>query len=145
MNKIDENYTDTSDQFLSEQKPLATTGADKEKILPFASVQREHLADILSEKTSLPKRDLSAALDLVREAYEAIRLAEERTATAERYSRELNDYHGEYSRAAETRISALESRAEAAEARAKEAEEWLLRFHDAIVNGFERTIGSKRK
>jgi hypothetical protein len=40
-------------------------------------------------------------------------------------------------------MSALEKRLEGAESRAKEAEEWLLRFHDAIVEGFSGILKVK--
>ena len=41
------------------------------------------------------KRDWSSAIDLVNEACEAVRLAEERAMTAERYSQQLNQYYAE--------------------------------------------------
>ena len=86
-----------------------------------------------------PARDWSAALDLVNEAYEAIRIAEERASAAEAYSTQLAQYHAEQLRVAEARLSAAEKRAEVAEARARDAEEWLVKFHDTIVDGFHRT------
>lgn len=86
-----------------------------------------------------PQRDWSAALDLVNEAYEAIRIAEERAAAAEDYSKQLTQYHSEQLRVADARLAAAEKRAEAAEARAREAEDWLVKFHDAILDGFQKT------
>ena len=85
------------------------------------------------------QRDWSAALDLVNEAYEAIRIAEERAAAAEDYSKQLTQYHSEQLRVADARLAAAEKRAEAAEARAREAEDWLVKFHDAILDGFQKT------
>ena len=85
------------------------------------------------------QRDWSAALDLVNEAYEAIRIAEERAAAAEDYSKQLTQYHSEQLRVADARLAATEKRAEAAEARAREAEEWLVKFHDTILDGFQKT------
>ena len=90
-----------------------------------------------------PKRDWSAALDLVNEAFEAIRMAEERTAAAEDYQRQLIQHHAEQIRALENRLSNSEKRAEAAEARAKETEAWLVKYHDTIVDGFQRTFVSR--
>jgi hypothetical protein len=88
----------------------------------------------------LQKRDWSSAIDLVNEACEAVRLAEERASTAERYSQQLNQYYAEQVRGLELRLQTAEKRAEAANARAAEAEEWLIRFHDAIVSGFKGVL-----
>lgn len=84
------------------------------------------------------RRDWAAAIDLVKEASEAVRFAEERAETAETYSRQLAAFHKEQIKAAEQRIAAAERRADAALQRANEAESWLNRFHDAIVQGFGR-------
>jgi hypothetical protein len=92
------------------------------------------------EDKPLPKRDWSSAIDLVNEACEAVRLAEERASTAERYSQQLNQYYAEQVRGLELRLQTAEKRAEAANARATEAEEWLIRFHDAIVSGFKGVL-----
>lgn len=86
-----------------------------------------------------PQRDWSAALDLVNEAYEAIRIAEERAAAAEDYSKQLTQYHSEQLRVTDARLAAAEKRAEAAEARARDAEDWLVKFHDTILDGFQKT------
>jgi hypothetical protein len=92
------------------------------------------------EEKSLQKRDWSSAIDLVNEACEAVRLAEERASTAERYSQQLNQYYAEQVKGLELRLQTAEKRAEAANARAAEAEEWLIRFHDAIVTGFKGVL-----
>ncbi len=84
------------------------------------------------------RRDWGAAIDLVKEASEAIRFAEERAQAAEDYSAQLATYHKEQLKAAEGRIAAAERRAEVAQLRAAEAESWLSRFHDAINEGFGR-------
>lgn len=84
------------------------------------------------------RRDWGAAIDLVKEASEAIRFAEERAQAAEDYSAQLTAYHKEQLKAAEARIAAAERRAEAAQLRATEAESWLSRFHEAINEGFGR-------
>ena len=83
-----------------------------------------------------PVRDWAAAVDLVNEAAEAVRLADERAQAAERQSQELADYYGEKTKTAEARIAILESRIKSSEAKVREAEEWLVRFHDAIMAGF---------
>ena len=84
------------------------------------------------------RRDWGAAIDLVKEASEAIRFAEERAQAAEDYSNQLTTYHKEQLKAAEARVAAAERRAEVAQLRASEAESWLSRFHDAINEGFGR-------
>jgi hypothetical protein len=92
------------------------------------------------EEKPLQKRDWSSAIDLVNEACEAVRLAEERASTAERYSQQLNQYYAEQVRGLELRLQSAEKRADAANTRAAEAEEWLVRFHDAIVTGFKGVL-----
>ena len=82
-------------------------------------------------------RDWAAAIDLVKEASDAIHLAEKKAAEAETYSQQLISRHREQTKAAEARIAAAERRADAATKRAVEAEEWLVKFHDAIIKGFE--------
>ena len=84
------------------------------------------------------RRDWGAAIDLINEASEAVRWAEERAQTAEDYSKQLAAFHKEQLKAAEQRVANAEKRAEAALLRAAEAEAWLTRFHDAIVEGFGR-------
>jgi hypothetical protein len=69
-----------------------------------------------------------------------VRLAEERASTAERYSQQLNQYYAEQVKGLELRLQTAEKRADAANARAAEAEEWLIRFHDAIVSGFKGVL-----
>lgn len=81
-------------------------------------------------------RDWSAAVDLISEAAEAVRLADERAQAAEKYSQELADYYNEQAKAAETKIAVLESRLKASDVKLRDAEEWLARFHDAIMAGF---------
>lgn len=81
-------------------------------------------------------RDWASAVELINEAAEAVRMADERAAAAERYSQELAQYYTEQAKAAELKIAGLEKRLEVTEAKAREAEEWLIRFHDAIMSGF---------
>ena len=46
-------------------------------------------------------------------------------------------------RGLEVRLLAAEKRGEAANVRAAEAEEWLVRFHDAIVGGFKGVLDQR--
>lgn len=111
-----------------------------ERILQFSASLKDRASAVPNERSGGPKRDWSAALDLVNEAFEAIRMAEERAAAAEDYQRELIQHHAEQMRAIENRLAAAERRAEMAEARAKETESWLVKYHDTIVDGFQRTF-----
>ncbi len=112
---------------------LRFTNAFKDKVMPLAG----------GERASSGKRDWSSALDLVNEAFEAIRMAEERAIAAEDYHQQLIQHHKEQIKALEQRLSVTEKRAELAESRAKDADAWLARFHDTIVDGFQRTFVSK--
>lgn len=97
---------------------------------------------IVSPKPKVPPaaapvgRDWASAIELINEAAEAVRLADERANAAERYSQELAQYYTEQAKAAELKIAGLEKRLEVTEGKAREAEEWLIRFHDAIMSGF---------
>ena len=84
------------------------------------------------------RRDWGAAIDLVKEACEAIRFAEERAQAAQDYAKQLVSHHKEQLKAADARTAAAERRAEQALQRAVDAESWLARLHDAIVEGFTR-------
>lgn len=91
------------------------------------------------------QRDWSSALDLIQEASEAIRISEERAADLETQMQQVAAQAAEEIRLLEVqiatgaqRLQASEERVRAAEARANEAEAWLVRLHDAILNGFRR-------
>lgn len=114
----------------------------QERVLDFSSAVKDKLSLAASEQAG-GKRDFSAALDLVNEAFEAIRLAEERAAAAEEHKADLLQRHAEQVRVLEGRLAASEKRAEALEGRAKTAETWLSKFHDTIVDEFQRTFTSK--
>jgi hypothetical protein len=86
------------------------------------------------------RRDWAAALDLINEACEAVKMSEQRAKDAELYNLNLVQSHAEQMKRAETRAQAAEGRAEAAERRAAEAEEWLLLFHDTIVAGVKGVL-----
>ena len=90
-------------------------------------------------------RDWSSALDLIREATEAISISEERVADLEAQLHQVTTTANEEMRdlnvkiaAAERRAQKAEERARTAETRANEAETWLVRIHDAVLNGFRR-------
>ena len=124
------------------EKPGSEASTEAEKVLRLVLSGAGGPAggDSGREEKSLQKRDWSSAIDLVNEACEAVRLAEERASTAERYSQQLNQYYAEQVKGLELRLQTAEKRAEAANARAAEAEEWLIRFHDAIVTGFKGVL-----
>lgn len=91
------------------------------------------------------QRDWSSALDLIREASEAIRISEERASELEIQVQQVAAQAAEEIRILESRIAsgdqrlqATEERLRAAEARANEAEAWLVRLHDAILTEFAR-------
>lgn len=103
----------------------------RDKVFQFAP--RTETAD---QAAPAPRRDWGAAIDLIKEASEAVRLAEERATTAEEYSHQLSNFHKEQLKTMEAKIATAERRAEVANLRAVEAESWLARYHDAIVQGF---------
>lgn len=113
----------------------------RETVLKFSSSFKDRAPT--AERGDSPKRDWSSAIDLVNEAFEAIRLADERAVAAENYHQQLVQHHKEQVKTMESRIAVSEKRAEVAEQRAKDAESWLARFHDTIVDGFQRTFTVK--
>jgi chromosome segregation ATPase len=121
------------------EQPAPNTEADRDRVLKFSFKDRSNG----SERADPLKRDWSSAIDLVNEAFEAIRLADERAVAAENYHQQLIQHHKEQVKSLEGRIAAAEKRADTAEARLKDAESWLARFHDTIVDGFQRTFASK--
>ena len=132
------------------EKPGSETSAEAERVLRLVLSGAGGGAgsggaggEAARDEKPLQKRDWSSAIDLVNEACEAVRLAEERASTAERYSQQLNQYYAEQVKGLELRLQTAEKRAEAANARAAEAEEWLIRFHDAIVSGFKGVLDAR--
>ena len=121
----------------------ALDGDSQERVLKFSSNFRDRPAGQGGDRGEGLKRDWSSAIDLVNEAFEAIRLADERAIAAENYHQQLVQHHKEQVKGLEARIGAAEKRADAAEGRLKDAEAWLARFHDTIVDGFQRTFASK--
>ena len=90
-------------------------------------------------------RDWSSALDLVREAGEAIRIAEERATDLQsqlhrvtaQATAEVRRLETQLANAAQLALKA-EERARVAEQRAAEAEGWLVRLYDAVMTSFGR-------
>jgi hypothetical protein len=117
--------------------------AGLKKVLPVALAPRDPAPELDRDNTAPTPRDWSAALDLVRQAAEMIRAAEQRAEEREALTREVVQRATQQLEAAEARIQAAEARARAAEARAraaeasaKEADEWLGRIHHVIVEEF---------
>lgn len=121
---------------LPEPASVETANDAADKVFHFlpAAIERP------PEKRVAGGRDWGAALDLITEAAEAVRLAEDRTVAAEQYNHQLTQFYKDQIKATEAKIAAAEKRAEAAELRAVEAEEWLGRLHDAIVTGFKGVV-----
>ncbi len=94
----------------------------------------------------------AAALNMVRQAAEAFRAAEDRLhateargeAIVQRAMKELKNLNARKEtlesrlRSAEVRAQLMEARLQENEARAKQAEEWLARLHDALAHDFSR-------
>ncbi len=120
----------------------AVEAENRDRVLKFSNSFKDRSGGA-GERGDQPKRDWSSAIDLVNEAFEAIRLADERAVAAENYHQQLIQHHKEQVRSLDARIAAAEKRAETAEGRLKEAESWLARFHDTIVDGFQRTFTAK--
>lgn len=119
----------------------ATPSSDR--VVEFSSSMKDRLLQTAGEGAGAGKRDWSSALDLVSEAFEAIRMADERAAASEEYQAELVQRHSDHVKVLETRITAAEKRADAAETRAKTAEAWLSKFHDTIIDEFQRTFAER--
>jgi len=140
----DSNSSMTATWLMRGIKPDGPVSVHQEAV---ANGRPETLHRETSEVHKMPgaSRDWSSALDLIREATEAVSISEGRvadleaqlhrvTTTANEEMRELNVKIA----AAERRAQKAEERARAAEARANEAETWLVRIHDAVLNGFRR-------
>lgn len=108
----------------------------KPKTTPITPSAPVTAAPAISSHVGHGARDWAAAVDLISEAAEAVRLADDRAQAAEKYSQELADYYSEQIKTSEAKIAVLESRLKTSDARLRDAEEWLARFHDAIMAGF---------
>ena len=141
---------------------LKSSLAGMEKVLRLALGPKDQMMETRASGGGGPKRDWGATLGLVHQAGELIRVTEQRLEEAEARGQSLVQRAMDELRAAETRIQMLETRLKAAEnqsreadtrakevetrlkdselrireaeGRATEAEEWLSRFHDAIVD-----------
>ena len=122
-------------------RAVVPAGPSADRVLEFSAATKDKLAQNTAEGSG--KRDWSSALDLVSEAFEAIRMADERAAASEDYQAELVQRHADHVKVLETRIAAAEKRADAAETRAKTAEGWLSKFHDTIIDEFQRTFTAR--
>ena len=119
----------------------AASGGDR--VLEFSSTAKDKILQTAGDSAASGKRDWSSALDLVSEAFEAIRMADERASASEEFQAELVRRHADHAKVLEARIAAAEKRADAAENRAKLAEGWLSKFHDTIVDEFQRTFTAR--
>lgn len=121
----------------------------REKVTTLSSVAARNIASSAEEiepqssqpvAAQAPRRDWAAALTLVQEAAEAIRLSEERNQElrreaeeqAQQHHSDLTALHGQLL-AAQREIEAANQRTRAAEQRAAEANDWLTRLDDAIT------------
>jgi hypothetical protein len=115
--------------------PKDRRGVNSDRSFPSAP-SANTAAPEASEFAPLQKPEWSSALDLVQEARVAMRDADERTVTAERYAQHLDQHYKEKIKGLEARIAGAEKRIESADARTSEAEEWLLRFKSSIETNF---------
>jgi hypothetical protein len=129
------NETGRSDGALPE-KPLAASQAPANQGPPL---------DIVVAAPA--RKDWSAALDLIQEATEAIRMSEERVEELERAAEEQETrMRSEYAllrdqlQMAQREIEAAYARAAVAEKQAQDAHEWLARLNSAITQGFGRSV-----
>jgi len=106
--------------------------ADLSDVLHFAYNQKLPGDASDSEESSASSRDFTSAIDLVHQAAETIRAADERARRSEAEARTAIEERAQAERRAEEAQALLK----AAETRAREAEEWLQRLHDAILSKF---------
>jgi chromosome segregation ATPase len=106
-----------------------------DKIRRLALLHRGKAPEVERERrpAGRPERSLTATLELLRQAGDAIKRVEERAHETEARSDMLLQRATEELKAAEARIDAAETRARTAEARVQELEEWLDRIHDVIT------------
>ena len=104
-----------------------------DKIRRLALLHRGKGPDLQRDRKGRPERDLTATLDLLQKAAEAIRRVEERAQETEARSDMLLQRATEELKAAEARIDAAEARARAAEARVQELEDWVDRVHEFVT------------
>src|SRR3954462_8710083 len=95
-----------------------TEGAEGvDKVLNFLSMRKDRGFDSGLPGGESDKRDWSGALDLVHEAFEAMRMSEERVAEVEAQMQDLAQRFNEESKTSQARFMSAERRAEEASAR----------------------------
>lgn len=111
-----------------------------EKVLRFATPAARAVETASPAIGPVTAREFAAAIDVVHEAAQSIRAAEERTREAEARTYNLAQHAAEELKNAELRIQTLEARARAAEvraqeaeARAKEADGWLRQIFATLA------------
>jgi hypothetical protein len=122
--------------------PKERRGVDSDRRLPSAPLAND-AAPETPHFAAFQKPEWSSAVELVQEARAAMRDADERTATAERYSQQLDQHYKEKIKGLEARIAGAEKRSESADERTSEAEEWLLRFKSSIETNFADVLREK--
>ena len=125
----------------------AKADASPEKVVSFMGLESRNGAFATSESPSetgpVVTREWASAVDLIREASEAIRVGEERAAELEaqlaqvvaQADLEIRRLEQEVATGVQN-LARSEERVRLAEARAAEAEEWLVRLHDAAIEAF---------
>ncbi len=124
----------------------AKADASPEKVVSFLGLESRNGAVVATDgpnAVGVPTREWASAVDLIREASEAIRIGEERASELEaqlaqvvaQADLEIRRLEQEIATGAQN-LARSEERARLAEARATEAEEWLVRLHDAAVEAF---------
>ncbi|WP_375458212.1 hypothetical protein [uncultured Enterovirga sp.] len=111
-----------------------------DKILRFSPTSRDAEQDGSRERgPGFSARDIAQAIDLVHEAAQSIRVAEDRARDGEARTQALLQRATEELKSAEARVQAAEARArtaetrsQEAEARLREAEDWLRQVFSAI-------------
>lgn len=125
----------------------AKADTSPEKVVSFMGLESRNGAFAASEGPNeggpAVTREWSSAVDLIREASEAIRVGDERAAELEAQLAQVVAQADLEIRRLEQEVAAgvqnlarSEERVRLAEARAAEAEEWLVRLHDAAIEAF---------
>ena len=126
----------------------AKADATPEKVVSFLGLESRNGAFATTDGPTegaapAPAREWASAVDLIREASEAIRVGEERAAELEaqlaqvvaQADLEIRRLEQEVATGVQN-LARSEERVRLAEARAAEAEDWLVRLHDAAVEAF---------
>lgn len=126
-------------RFRPRAEPLPATAPEKVVRLAAAGARDVEAEFPRDRAGGLTARDITHAIDVVHDAAQSIRLAEERARDGETRSQALLQRATEELKGAETRVQAAEARARSAEGRAQEAETrlreaegWLRQIFAAI-------------